>query len=92
MQRRHFKQTVLLDQRLTERAEQLRKEAQGTTMSVCDYIHVRRAGRGVGIEPMFTNVARWFAELDRSGRNLSRLQSAAGRIAGPEYLASAPGG
>ena len=49
-----------------------------------DYIHVRRAGRGVGIEPMFTNVARSFVELDRFWSEPSRLQSAAGRIAGPE--------
>ena len=30
MQRRRFKQTTPLDQRLTEQAERLRKEAQGT--------------------------------------------------------------
>ena len=30
-----------------------------------DRVRVRRAGRGVLVEPMFTNVAEWFAELDR---------------------------
>jgi hypothetical protein len=30
MQRRHFKQTVSLDQRLSDEAQRLRKEAQGT--------------------------------------------------------------
>jgi hypothetical protein len=34
LQRRHFKQTASLNQRLTERAEQLRKEAQGTPPGV----------------------------------------------------------
>ena len=30
-----------------------------------DRVRVRRAGRGVLVEPMFANVADWFAELDR---------------------------
>ena len=30
-----------------------------------DRVRVRRAGRGVLVEPMFTNVDAWFAELDR---------------------------
>ena len=30
-----------------------------------DQVRVRRAGRGVLVEPMFTDVAKWFAELDR---------------------------
>lgn len=30
-----------------------------------DRVRVRRVGRGVLVEPMFTNVAEWFAELDR---------------------------
>jgi hypothetical protein len=30
MQRRHFKQTVSLDHRLSDEAQRLRKEAQGT--------------------------------------------------------------
>ena len=30
-----------------------------------DRVRVRRAGRGVLVEPIFTNVAEWFAELDR---------------------------
>ncbi len=32
-----------------------------------DRVRVRRAGRGVLVEPMFTDVAEWFAELDRFG-------------------------
>jgi antitoxin VapB len=28
-------------------------------------VRVRRAGRGLLVEPMFTDVAAWFAELDR---------------------------
>jgi antitoxin VapB len=32
-----------------------------------DRVRVRRAGRGVLVEPMFANVADWFAELDRFG-------------------------
>ena len=28
-------------------------------------MRVRRAGRGVLVEPMFTDVDKWFAELDR---------------------------
>lgn len=32
-----------------------------------DRVRVRRAGRGVLVEPMFANVAEWFAELDRVG-------------------------
>jgi antitoxin VapB len=31
-----------------------------------DRVRVRRAGRGVLVEPMFTDIAEWFAELDRS--------------------------
>jgi antitoxin VapB len=31
-----------------------------------DRVRVRRAGRGVLVEPMFTDVGEWFAELDRS--------------------------
>jgi len=34
MERRRFKQTTSLDQRLTEQAERLRKEAQGTPPGV----------------------------------------------------------
>ena len=30
-----------------------------------DRVRVRRAGRGVLVEPVFTDVAAWFAELDR---------------------------
>ena len=30
-----------------------------------DRVRVRRAGRGVLVEPMFTDVPAWFAELDR---------------------------
>lgn len=32
-----------------------------------DRVRVRRAGRGVLVEPMFADVADWFAELDRFG-------------------------
>jgi antitoxin VapB len=32
-----------------------------------DRVRVRRVGRGVLVEPMFTNVSAWFAELDRPG-------------------------
>ena len=32
-----------------------------------DRVRVRRAGRGVLVEPMFAGVAEWFAELDRFG-------------------------
>jgi len=34
-----------------------------------DRVQVRRAGRGVVVEPMFANVTDWFAELDRFGAN-----------------------
>ena len=30
-----------------------------------DRVRVRRAGRGVLVEPVFTDVSAWFAELDR---------------------------
>jgi antitoxin VapB len=30
-----------------------------------DEVRIRRAGRGVLVEPMFTDVSKWFAELDR---------------------------
>jgi antitoxin VapB len=30
-----------------------------------DCVRVRRAGRGVLVEPMFKDVSAWFAELDR---------------------------
>jgi antitoxin VapB len=30
-----------------------------------DRVRVRRSGRGVLVEPMFTDVDTWFAELDR---------------------------
>jgi antitoxin VapB len=30
-----------------------------------DRVRLRRVGRGVLVEPMTTNVADWFAELDR---------------------------
>ena len=43
MQRRRFKQTTPLDQRLTEQAERLRKEAQGTPPGVQRDKLVRRA-------------------------------------------------
>lgn len=32
-----------------------------------DRVRVRRAGHGVLVEPMFTDVAHWFDELDRLG-------------------------
>jgi virulence-associated protein VagC len=32
-----------------------------------DRVRVRRVGRGVLMEPLFTNVSAWFAELDRFG-------------------------
>ena len=32
-----------------------------------DRVRLRRAGRGVLVEPIFTDVAAWFAELDRLG-------------------------
>jgi antitoxin VapB len=32
-----------------------------------DRVRVRRVARGVLVEPMFTNVPDWFAELDRLG-------------------------
>ena len=32
-----------------------------------DRVRVHRAGRGVLVEPMFADVADWFAELDRFG-------------------------
>jgi len=30
-----------------------------------DRVRVRRAGRGVLVEPMFTDIGEWFAELDQ---------------------------
>jgi antitoxin VapB len=30
-----------------------------------DRVRVRRAGRGLLVEPVFTDVSAWFAELDR---------------------------
>jgi len=30
-----------------------------------DRVRVSRVGRGVLVEPIFTNVSEWFAELDR---------------------------
>lgn len=30
-----------------------------------DRVRVRRVGRGVLVEPIFTNISEWFAELDR---------------------------
>ncbi|MBI2187039.1 MAG: AbrB/MazE/SpoVT family DNA-binding domain-containing protein [Acidobacteria bacterium] len=32
-----------------------------------DRVRVRRAGRGVLVEPVFANVAEWFDALDRFG-------------------------
>jgi antitoxin VapB len=32
-----------------------------------DRVRVRRVGRGVLMEPLFTDVSAWFAELDRFG-------------------------
>ena len=32
-----------------------------------DRVRVRRVGRGVLVEPMYANVADWFAEIDRFG-------------------------
>ena len=32
-----------------------------------DRVRVRRAGRGVLVEPMFTDPDEWFAEIDRLG-------------------------
>jgi hypothetical protein len=43
MQRRIFKQTAPLDQRLTEEAERLRKEARGTPPGVARDELIRRA-------------------------------------------------
>jgi hypothetical protein len=43
MPRRHFTQTVPLDQRLAEQAERLRKEAQGTPPGVARDNLIRRA-------------------------------------------------
>ncbi|MGE9008827.1 hypothetical protein ACO2JO_09625 [Leptospira interrogans] len=43
MQRRSFKQTAPLDQRLTEEAERLRKEARGTPPGVARDNLIRRA-------------------------------------------------
>ena len=43
MQRRSFKQTAPLDQRLTEEAERLRKEARGTPPGVARDKLIRRA-------------------------------------------------
>ena len=31
-----------------------------------DRVRVRRAGRGVLVEPIFTDISAWFAELDRA--------------------------
>ena len=31
----------------------------------CDTVRIRRAGRGVFVEPVFTDVTAWFKELDR---------------------------
>ena len=42
-QRRRFKQTTTLDQRLSEQAERLRKEAQGTPQGVKRDDLLRRA-------------------------------------------------
>jgi antitoxin VapB len=33
-----------------------------------DRVRVRRVGRGVLVEPMFTDVSAWFAALDGLGR------------------------
>ena len=30
-----------------------------------DHVRVRRTGRGVLVEPVFTDVSEWFAELER---------------------------
>ena len=43
MQRRHFKQTVSLDQRLSDEAQRLRKEAQGTPPGYQREMLIRRA-------------------------------------------------
>jgi hypothetical protein len=43
MQRRSFKQTAPLDQRLTEEAERLRKEARGTPPGVARDKLIRQA-------------------------------------------------
>jgi hypothetical protein len=43
MQRRRFKENAPLDQRLTEQAERLRKEAQGTALGVMRDQLIRRA-------------------------------------------------
>ena len=43
MKRRSFKQTTSLDQRLTEQAERLRKEAQGTPPGVLRDKLIRQA-------------------------------------------------
>ena len=32
-----------------------------------DRVRIRRVGRGVLLEPIVTNAAEWFAELDRFG-------------------------
>jgi hypothetical protein len=43
MQRRHFKQTLSLDQRLSDEAQRLRKEAQGTPPGYQREMLIRRA-------------------------------------------------
>jgi hypothetical protein len=43
MQRCHFKQTLSLDQRLSDEAQRLRKEAQGTPPGYQRYKLIRRA-------------------------------------------------
>jgi hypothetical protein len=43
MQRRSFKENAPLSQRLTEQAERLRKEAQGTPPGVMRDNHIRQA-------------------------------------------------
>ena len=35
-----------------------------------DTVRVRRVGRGVLVEPIFADVADWFAEIDRFGAEL----------------------
>jgi hypothetical protein len=60
-------------------------------MPECDYIHVRRAGRGVGIEPMFTNVALWFAELDRFGPEPFTVAERSGPHRGPRIFGFSAG-
>ena len=45
-----------------------------------DRVRVRRAGRGVLVEPIFTDVSAWFAELDRLATEPFMLKAANSRL------------